>query len=430
MILAELKRGITLMKILTNLSLIAVILAVFTGCGKSARVEKKLGPAETITFAANSAASSDVGAMWTLLPKSYRTEINSMAHMIGEAMPKTIWDEAFTLLGRLGKILETKQDIILQMMEGNLPPNTSKEDLKFGLNSVGKMLNSLASSEMAKVENLKSIDLADVADSTLTDMMKLINNDKVKKVFQTNSQSDLFFDSLKNFKAELVSEAGNIAKLKVTDPEGKVEELELIKVEDKWIPKKMADEFKKSISEAKTQLKEGLKKLPEMQMQVGMGIGMASGVISTLENAKSADDFKKAFESLPINPLAMVGALGNARAKALEAKEKSHLKQIGIGVAMHFSDGSSSTMDGTYTQFKDMKDFSFDVKDYPLLFSKGDAYEGATDLPLACEKPDPSKDGNNIVFQDGHVEKIMGSFTTLDDVKKAIKAKGYRLKSE
>ena len=421
------------MKLLTKLSIFAVILFVFSSCGKSARVEKKLGPAETITYAATSTANNDMGAVWTLLPKSYRTDINSMVHMIGDKMPKSIWDEAFTLVGRIGKVLETKQDIILQMMDGNLPPNTSKEDVKFGLASVGKMLSTLASSEIAKVENLKDIDLADVADTTLTDIMKIVNNEKVKKIFQSQnpSKSELFFDALQNVKAELVSESGNSAKVKVTDPKGKVEELELVKVEDKWISKKMADEFKTGIAQAKTQLTEGLKKLPEMQMQVGMGIGMISGVVTTLENAKSADDIKKAFEGLPINPLAMAGALGSARGKALEAKEKSKLKQIGIGVAMHFSDGTSSELNGTYDQFKkDMDGYDFDVKEYPLLFSKGDRYEGAADLPLASEKPDPTKDGINVVFQDGHVEKIMGSFKTLDDVKKAIKAQGYRLKSE
>jgi len=424
------------MKLLTKLSLCAVILFVLSGCGKSARVEKKLGPAETITFAANSTADSDMGAVWTLLPKSYRSDINDMVHMVGEQMPKTIWDEAFVLVGRIGKILETKQDLILEMMEGSLPPNTSKEDVKFGLQSVGKMLSLLASSEMAKVENLKSIDLTDVADSTLTEIMKLMNNDRVKKIFQSNTptKSELFFDSFKKVKAELISESGNSAKVKVTDPNGKVDELELVKVEDKWISKKMADDFKKGIKEAKAQLAESLKQLPEMQMQVGMGIGLVTGVLTTIENAKSVDEIKKAFEGLPINPLAMagnLGAIGQARSRAQEVKEKSNLKVIGIAVAMHFSDSTSTEFNGTYSQFeKGMKGYDFDVKNYPLLFNKGDKYEGAADLPLASEKPDPTKDGVNVVFQDGHVEKINGSFKTLDDVKKAIVAQGYRLKAE
>ncbi len=420
------------MKLFTKLSLCAVVLFVLSSCGKSARVEKKLGPAETITYAATSVTQNDVGALWTMMPKSYRSDINAMAHMIGEKMPKTIWDEAFTLVGRIGKVLETKKDIILEMMEGNLPPNTSKEDVKFGLESVGKMLTELANSDIAKVEKLKSIDLVDVADGTLTEIMKLMNNDRVKKIFNTNEQTkgQIFFDSLANVKAELVSESGNTAKVKVTDPKGKVEELELVKVEDKWIPKKMAEDFKKGISEAKAELAKSLEKLPEMQMQVGMGIGMITGVITTLENAKSADDIKKAFEGLPINPMAMMGAVGNARGRAQEALEKSKLKQIHVGVAMHFTDGSSSELNGTYKQFKDLEDVDFDLNQYPLLFNKGDAYEGAADLPLACEKPDPTKDGINVVFQDGHVEKIMGSFKTLDDVKKAIKAQGYRLKSK
>lgn len=423
------------MKLLSKLSCCGLVLFVLSGCGKSARVEKNLGPAETITYAANTITKNDVGALWTMLPKSYRSEINGIAHLIGAKVPDTLWDKVFTLVGRLGNVLESKKDIILQMMEGSLPPNTSKDDVKFGLESVGKMLSILANSDISKVEKLKSIDLTNVADGTLTDIMKILNNDRVKKIFESNSRTkgQIFFDSLTKVKAELVSQSGNTAKVKVTDPKGKVEELELVKVEDKWISKMMAESFKTGLNQMKSDLSKALESLPKQQAQISGALLLAEGVVTTLESAKTPDDFKNAFASLGsfgLNPMAMMSSLGSGRAKAMEAKEKLHLKQIGTGIAMHFTDGNSTSLDGTYAQFKDLKDLDFDINNYPLLFDKGHSYEGAADLPLACEKPDPSKDGVNVVFQDGHVEKVKGSFKTLDDVKKAIKAQGYRLKSE
>lgn len=422
------------MKLLKKLALCAVVISLFAGCGKSApKVEKKLGPAETITELSKSVANGDAEAAWTSLPKTWRGEINGVAHMIGEKMPAAMWDDSFALVGRIGKVFETKNKLFTEMLAAQLPPDLKKEEVESSIASLGQLLSILAKSDISKVESLKNIDIGKVAEVSGAEVLKLIMNNKlIDKAIgdASKGKAKSLKEAMANIKAELVSENGNTAKVKITDPDGKVEEVEMVKVEDKWIAKKMADEFNEGLTEFKAELTKSLEKIPEQQMTVSMVTGMVTGVISTLESAKTVEDVQKAFAGLPMNPLAMLGSLGGASAKATEAKEKSHLKQIGTSVAMHFSDGSNVTLDGTYKQFEYLNDASFDLSKYIILFSKGDVYEGAQDLPLACEKPDSSKDGINIVFQDGHVEKIMGSFKTIDDVKKAIKAKGYRLKAE
>ena len=421
------------MKLIAKLSICAVIISTFVGCGKSApKVEKKLGPAETIVHVSKATADGDASASWTSLPKSWRTDINSIAHMLGEKMPTNMWDDVFTLVGRIGKVFEGKSKILTDMVADQLPPDMKREDVEKSIASFGKLFTILAQSDLAKVESLKKIDLGSVVDKNGSEVLNLVLNNKllndlIKK--ESKGKADSLKNALSNIKAELVSESGNTAKVKVTDPDGKVEEVEMVKVEDKWVAKKMADEFSKGIAEIKAELPKSLEKIPEMQMQVGMVVGMAGGVVSALESAKSAEDIKKAFAGLPINPLGMMGALGGARAKAQEAREKAHLKLLGTHVAMHFSDGGSTELEGTFKQFKDLNDVGFDLNQYVILFEKGDAYSGSAEVVLFSEKPDPSKDGVNVVFQDGHVSKITGSFKTVDDIKKAITAAGYKLKN-
>ena len=416
----------------------ATILAasLLTSCNKSAKVEKKLGPAETITHLTESVTKGDANAAWESLPKSYRADINDIAHVIGEKMPANIWDETFTLVGRIGKVLETKKGIFLELMGNDLPSNVSKADVEKSISSLGKIFSLLAKSDLAKVDSLKKIDLGKVADSTGTEILNLVMaNDLINSLVSDSGKTDAktLAGAIGKIKATLVSETENTAKIKITDPEGKVEEVEMVKVEDKWIAKKMAEEFKSGIKEAKEQLEKSLAELPKQQAGIMMGLGMAGGIVTTLENAKSAEDVKKAFDSLNLNPSMVVGALsmfGNNQtsSKANEAREMSHLKMIGSYIAFHFADGTSSELTGDFSQFKNMEEITFDISKYVILYKKGDSFSGAADIVMVSEKPDPSKDGAFAVFQDGHVAKILGNFKTVDDIKKAAVAQGFKLK--
>ena len=420
------------MKLFAKLSLCTVIISLFAGCGKSApKVEKKLGPAETVTHVSSSVANGDAKAAWNSLPKSWRGEINGIAHMIGEKMPTTMWDDSFALVGRLGKVFEDKNKIFTEMMAANLPADMKKEDVESSIASIGQLLSIIAKSDISKVESLKKVDLGKVAEASGNEILKLIMSNKlVNQAISKESEGKAksLKEAMNSIKAELISETGNSAKIKVTDPDGKVEEVEMVKVEDKWIAKKMADEFNENLTKFKDELTKSLAKIPEQQMTVGMAIGMIGGVVSTLESANTVEDIQKAFAGLPMNPMAMMGAFGGAKQKGTEVKEMSNLKKIGTAIAMHYADGSSITLDGSFAQFKDIDKLDIDLNNYVLMANKGDKYIGNATVGLACQKPDPSKPFTLVVFQDGHVEKVEGSHKTVADVKKSLEAKGYKQK--
>ncbi|MCM8526572.1 MAG: hypothetical protein NE327_08660 [Lentisphaeraceae bacterium] len=418
------------MKLFAKLSLCAVIISLLAGCGKSApKAEKKLGPAETVTHVSSSIANGDASSAWTSLPKTWRTEINGIAHMIGEKMPTSMWDDSFNLIGRLGKVFEDKNKIFTEMFADKLPPDVAKADVEASIASFGKLLSIIAKSDIAKVESLKTVDLGKVASVSGNEVLNLVMNNKlINKAISDNSKGKAksLKEAMNSVKAELVSEDGNTAKVKVTDPDGKVEEVEMVKVEDKWVAKKMADEFNQNLDKVKEELKSSLAKIPEQQMAVGMAIGMVSGVVSTLESAKTAEDIEKAFAGLPINPMAMMGSIGTAKAKGTEAKEKSNLKQIGMSIAMHYADGTDKPLTGSFSQFEDMDKMDFDLNNYVMMAKKGDKYIGNATVGIACQKPDPSRAYTLVVFQDGHVEKVDGSHKSVEDVKKTLEAKGYK----
>ena len=123
------------MKSLMKVSFCLLAALILAGCGKAARVEKDLDPAATINEAAQSIAKNDPGALWVMMPKSYRSDINDIAHMLGEKMPESVWDKAFSLVGKLGNILTTKKSMIVEMSGKDLPPGVSKADAEYAIES-------------------------------------------------------------------------------------------------------------------------------------------------------------------------------------------------------------------------------------------------------------------------------------------------------
>ena len=127
-------------------------------------------------------------------------------------------------------------------------------------------------------------------------------------------------------------------------------------------------------------------------------------------------------------------ALGKARSKAKQAKSKSHLKQMGLSVAVYFSDGDSSAFpDYKKLEFEEaifqhpetgrkvsLADVFAGKGDYIPLFKKGDTYTGSADTPLFVEKPGIRPSGIvYVVYQDGHVSSTYG--TTLEEIKENLK---------
>lgn len=315
---------------MTAVAVLGVLL--FAGCGaKKDRTEKKLGPAESITHLAKSTAEGDAFQAWASLPKSWRTDINGVANLIGEKMPDTVWDKTFVIVGRLGGIFETKAQMLFDMIGGELPPKMTKEDVLASIKDLGKVLTTIAKSKIATVKSLKTVDLADFAEGAGSTILKMISANKLinESISQQSKDGKIssFKDVLSKLTAKLISEEGNTAKVLLTLPEGKAEKVEMTKVEGKWLQTDMVTQFTKNMPKMKEELGKQLDEFAKESMMAAGILGIADGVVASLENAKTADDMKKVLARLPFKPMSLLGSLlGQGSAKAAEVKAKSKLE--------------------------------------------------------------------------------------------------------
>jgi hypothetical protein len=295
---------------------------------------KNLGPAASFNQLMAELAEGNVGATWNAVPASWQNELNDLLRLVGEKMPAATWDKSFGLIKRIGKVLDSKSELFAGMLAAQLGPDQSKEEVVSSLKSFGKVLILLGESDLATVAKLKQVDLGAVADTTGSKLFKMIlNNELLNSQIAEESEGEI--KSLKAgilaTKAELISTEGETAKIKITSPEGKVEEEDVVKVDGKWVLKGMADDYAKSFATAKEDLAKALDEMPKNQMQVGMVMGMLDGVIGSFEKAQSPEDIQQAIAGLgPMAGMfmgaAMSGGLGGGSSEAPAAEEVQTVK--------------------------------------------------------------------------------------------------------
>ena len=320
----------------------SVLAAVAIGLASTLPLAKAAeeGPESFVTTPLKALEEKNPKLIWDMLPASYQKDLNGLVQTFAKEMDAELWDAGAGLLGGIGELLRTKKDLIAGMLSemdeaGDIPLS----EITSGLEMAGTLLDKLAKSDLGSLNKLRTVDLGNVADTFGRDMMKLIG-DSAKAA----GEADPFgLETLRGIKVEVVSEDGSSATIKVSglpeafDFESLTElpgglppglpglpdldelpfadftdfengELEVVKVEGKWVPKELADGWEDGISAAKV----GMGAVGEMadedkQMALGIIKGINGG-LATIRKAKTKEQFQMALMQATMG--AMMGAGG------------------------------------------------------------------------------------------------------------------------
>ena len=320
----------------------SVLAAVAIGLASTLPLAKAAeeGPESFVTTPLKALEEKNPKLIWDMLPASYQKDLNGLVQAFAKEMDAELWDAGAGLLGGIGELLRTKKDLIAGMLSemdeaGEIPLS----EITSGLEMAGTLLDKLAKSDLGSLNKLRTVDLGNVADTFGRDMMKLIG-DSAKAA----GEADPFgLETLRGIKVEVVSEDGSSATIKVSglpeafDFESLTElpgglppglpglpnldelpfadftdfengELEVVKVEGKWVPKEIADGWEDGISAAKV----GMGAVGEMadedkQMALGIIKGLNGG-LATIRKAKTKEQFQMALMQATMG--AMMGAGG------------------------------------------------------------------------------------------------------------------------
>jgi len=268
--------------------LLAVLMGLLLGgCG----TDTPETPSAAIQAVTQGLNEGKPAVVWEAMPASYQTDLTDLAHQFAANMDAEIYDKAFGILGKVANVLKTKRDFFLNSaLTKNAPIDNEK--LTTNWNAVVDLFTAITASDLKTLENLKTIDIG-----------KFLQNDgakifsKLRTVVSIQEGNPL--ETLANITVELVQSQDDSATVKITVPDEEEEEIDMVKLEGKWIPKDMAEDWSNIIADGKASLEDmSQNALAEKKPMV---IGMMAGVeaaIDQLAQSKTQQEFDKIIEGL------------------------------------------------------------------------------------------------------------------------------------
>lgn len=301
---------------LLPLLLIAGMLPLLSGCGKSAdsgknadkagQPTKPLGPAESMQALIDGVGNKKMDAAWNFLPASYQTEVNGLVKEFAGKMDPEMYHGSFQAAQRITKLLKDKKGYILEneTITGlNIPP----EQLDQFWGPTVTVLDSIVQSDLSNLDKLKNFDGGKFLSTTgnqLAENVMVISN-----LIPAKEGEASMSDKMKQAKVTTVSTEGDTAKVKIEVPGEEPKEVEMVKVEDKWIPKNLADNWKSKMDELQKQIASLTpEKVTAQKEQTLAGLKKINEVLAQLEKAENSKEFNATLNPY-VAPLAMLGPM-------------------------------------------------------------------------------------------------------------------------
>ncbi len=246
-------------------------------------------PDGTVLAIADALANDQPGILWDAIPPSYQQDVNDVIHEFAGKMDPEIWDGIFAVLGKLTDVLGSKRDFILaHPMLATAVADRAEAEQKW--DSVVGMLDTLVKSDLASLDKLKVLDIQTFL--VVTGAQLMAQAAEVSEISAEDTYNEEFRAKLIGLQVEVIESSADTAKLRITDQAGESEEVDMVRVEGRWIPKELNDGWQEAITSAK----EGLAKITPEEMaenkpQVMMTLGMAEGAIDKLAATSTQADF-------------------------------------------------------------------------------------------------------------------------------------------
>ncbi|WP_417376512.1 hypothetical protein [Gimesia maris] len=259
-------------------------LPLLSGCGTKAS-----GPAEAMQSLLDGVSNQQMENVWDFLPASYQKDVNSIVQEFATKMDPEMYDGVFGSTQRLAKLLKDKKEYILKnemILRMQAPPEEISEYYDPGVD----IFSALVNSDLSSQEKLKHFDGGKFLSSTGNVLAKNILI--LSKLVPSKESEPSFSEKLKQTKVTVVTSEGETATIKIEAPGEAPQEVEMVKVEGKWIPRNLADNWQSKIETARNSVAQiKLEDVTARKTQAMQGLNKFNETLSQLENAKTEQEF-------------------------------------------------------------------------------------------------------------------------------------------
>lgn len=260
-------------------------------------------------------AASDAGdyqKIWAALPSNYQNDIHDVIHLFAENMDPTLWNQVTGVLKKAVKLLKDKKQFII----GHPQVALAAPVLAKNLPALTEALDATINSELTNLEKLKKFDVVKFAagdGKKIAEKMKAAG-EAVKELQKfapvppgagpggaegANPFAGLADVKATDVKIIVVKQDANSAVLKFEVKGKSGPEDEWVKIDGKWLPKKMVDEWEPKMAKAKQFISTEMKQALEgAKVQVGFMLAPVNATIDSLQAAQTQEQFNQVITTL------------------------------------------------------------------------------------------------------------------------------------
>ncbi len=287
-------------------SILALLFLFIAGC--SGEVSIPPTPEGTVETVTQSLAKNEPRAVWDAMPETWQADVKQIIAAYADGIEAEVYDGGWALVGKLANVMANKKSLAMKMLSD---PDVARGipaqgvDVSAAYDAMVTLLKNLSSSDIATHKGLKNLDVGRFLGTTGSKVMASI--DDLMVALPDAAQYRDGKADMGRVTVKVISSGEAAAELEITVGE-QTKEIAMTKVQNRWVPAEMADEWDENIA----RIKEGLEKMP--RPMPGEEKQHSLALIRSLEEALSSIDKAETKEQFM---LAMAGAGANMQLQDL-----------------------------------------------------------------------------------------------------------------
>ena len=276
----------------TSPGLVVLSLAVAIGCGGGAGAQLTIpdSPDGTVRVVLDGLVQHHPEIVWRALPPSYQQDVADLTRDFADSVDAAVFDRAVAVARKGVVVLQSKKDLILES-ETFMKSQVDRESVDAVWENSVHMLDIVLASELTDLAALRSLEVEaflSTTGSALMDHVTEMPADNDNEEMESFSQRVAAF---KQTEVELVREETDHAVVLLTVPGEAPTELQLIRVEGRWIPVELATQWQQAVAEADARIELlSSDEAAQLRVQVLFGIGVVEGFIDQIDQMETSDE--------------------------------------------------------------------------------------------------------------------------------------------
>ncbi|MFO0948582.1 MAG: hypothetical protein U1D30_22100 [Planctomycetota bacterium] len=248
-------------------------------------------PDDLVKLVATELSENRPQILFYALPNSYQQDLFLAIAKPASETDAEIWSTAVDAIRNVAVAMRTKKDVLLNYHA--IPVfGTTKEELAKYWDPFIDLLETIANSNIRNPEDLASINLGDYLAETGSQIMQK-SGPVVGGLIGTDINAEL-----KNVVATTVSQEGDSAVVKIEVPNRDPQEVEFIRIEGKWLPQYVAQNWPAALENIKKATDMLMpKKTDDKRKRQGQMLGVTT-LKSFAELVPTTDDPENIYDSL------------------------------------------------------------------------------------------------------------------------------------